>query len=76
MCLSCVQRGYISKALFDIIDAFVLRYPGTESGLAHIVLADCNIEDYHVNFCLSLEELGEPERGFLRWLLTVPEDLR
>lgn len=74
--MSCVHNGYIAKSTYEIIEAFLEQYPDAEHGLAHITLADCNVEDYHIEFCLSLSEMAEPERGFLRWLLTIPEDLR
>jgi len=79
MCQGCVDEGYISQFIFDVIEAFSERFDddlGVDYGPAHIVIADDNVDDESIDYCLALPSMNEPERGFLRWLKTVPIEER
>lgn len=90
MCQDCVDKGALSQGTFDAIEAFVELWPGSEFGPAHIVLADDNVGNGNIEFCLrqiaryhpndygtdhSPEELAATEK-FLRELLAIPEGVR
>ena len=73
MCQICVDNGEISQATYDKIEAFNAKYDEAQFGPAHIVLADCNIEDEHLQWCIGLIEaalsknpldLYEPSKDF------------
>ena len=54
MCQRCVDEGILTQATNGLIDAFTEEWPGSESGPAHIVLADCNVEDVHLRWCIDM----------------------
>jgi hypothetical protein len=65
------------------IERFLLDWPEAESGPAHIVLADLNLEDYWIHSCLQgCEKSDRPADeikatvAFLQELLQIPEDDR
>lgn len=74
--------GEISQNVYDACEAFLEEWPSAEFGPAHIVLADDNVEDHHIQRCLenfelyseghSQEEL-EATKTFLTELLAIPE---
>lgn len=76
MCEGCVEDGSISAWLYEIMEAFVDRYEDSPGSAAHIVVADCNVADSHIRFCLDEAHAKDPERGFLLWLLSVSENER
>ncbi len=83
MCQTCIDEGRISCWLMDVMDEVSGRYHDADSGFAHIVLGDYNVNDHHINYCLT-EALGEVRpseddadvAAFLRWLLTVSKSER
>lgn len=54
MCQNCIDSGKIRQSTFDLIERFNDEWPDAEYGPAHIVLADLNIEDGHIDWCLEL----------------------
>jgi len=76
MCEGCVANGYLSRFVYDVIEAFSERYPDSNYGNAHIVIDDCNVGDSNIRWCLDRIGAAEPEHGFLLWLLTVPQAAR
>ena len=85
MCQGCVDSGEISQGVYDEIEEFLHAWPKAEFGPAHIVLADCNVESEHIEWCLEHwdeykrdhdgEELAMA-RAFLNLLLEIPEQDR
>jgi len=75
MCQGCVDGGVLKQSTYDKIEDFNDKFPEAQFSNAHIVLADCNIEDNHIQYCLDLPL--EPEiREFLNELLLTPESER
>lgn len=73
------MASYIRKPVYDLIDTFVEMFPGEDYGFAHIVLADYNLEDSHIDFCLhQIDDM--PHRSetvaFLVFLKALPEAMR
>ena len=54
MCQTCVDEGRLSQETYDKIEAFCEKWSSAEFGPAHIVLSDCNVDDYFVAFCLRI----------------------
>jgi hypothetical protein len=54
MCQGCVDEGRLSQEVYDKIEAFLEKYPDAEYGPAHIVLADDNLLDGHILWCIGL----------------------
>lgn len=77
MCQTCVDDGTIAEWLFEIVLAHESVYDDGY-GPAHIVIADCNLRDSHIRWCLDEWAPSDrgPWRGFLNWLLTIPETER
>lgn len=75
MCQGCVDDGRVPQYLFDVIELYLSSNPESEFGNAHIVLADLNLEDHHIKWCLE-QELNETDREFLLTLLEIPEKER
>lgn len=86
MCQGCVDDGSITQPVYDMIEAFLKKYPEAEFGPGHITLADCNVEDSNIDFCLQRAANGEwgdtpPATrpivvAFLQMLRTIPEEER
>jgi hypothetical protein len=78
MCQGCVEDGAISAWLYDVVETFNRCYDDVEYGNGHIVLADCNVKDAHIEWCLEQPDDGArgPWKPFLRWMLTVPQEAR
>lgn len=76
------------KAVEQVIGAFMSLYPAAEWGPAHIALSDDNLRDSDLEFCLGQPKRKDSEwaestdgehaavQAFLRFLLTVPEEIR
>lgn len=47
-----------------------------EFGALHIVVADGNMEDDHIRFCLEQPSITSEETDFARKLLDIPEEQR
>jgi hypothetical protein len=54
MCQTCIDEGNISETTTKLIEDFTDEWPRSEFGPAHIVLADWNIEDSHIKWCIML----------------------
>jgi hypothetical protein len=54
MCQGCVSNGFLSQETYDKLENFIYLWPGSEFGPAHVILGDDNIDDYTINWCLSL----------------------
>lgn len=86
MCEGCVQEGHVSQRVFELINAFCCWAMETgqsdpDFGMGHIVFADYNVEDHHIEHCLGptqegIRPLSEQERRFLETLLLIPEPRR
>lgn len=83
MCQACVREGDISQWLYDLIEAFCVRYSegGPYYGFGHIVLDDCNIDTSDIEWCLTKADRdgrsSDPAvESFLKWMLTIPEEER
>ncbi len=48
MCQACVNEDVLTQETFDKMKAFLVKYPNAEFGPAHLVLSDCNMEDYFI----------------------------
>ncbi|KKM76864.1 hypothetical protein LCGC14_1375780 [marine sediment metagenome] len=59
MCQSCVNEGYLSQEVFDKVQVFLDQYPTARFGPGHIVLADCNVERHHIEWCLEQTEFKQ-----------------
>ena len=86
MCEGCVQEGSISRRVYRLIEAFHMwaarnDQPDPDEGMGHIVFADDNVEDHHLDFCLTEQQerirpLTDAEREFLELLRMIPQDVR
>ena len=83
MCGECVRNGEISQYLYDIILGYCDLWPDAHASNGHIVLADYNVEDGHIAYCLSCPDQdwhepydSGPWRMLLHWMFTIPEDER
>lgn len=79
MCEGCVQSGEISRGVYRMIERFVETHPESDYGGGHIVFADCNVEDHHLDYCLHEQDpdpLTDDEREFLLLLRAIPEKMR
>lgn len=54
MCQGCIDEGALSQQTYDLIEAFILQYPDSSFGPAHIVISDCNVFDEHIKWSLGL----------------------
>jgi hypothetical protein len=54
MCQCCVDEGRLTHETYEKIQEFLAHYPRAECGPGHIVLADTNLEDAHIQWCLML----------------------
>jgi hypothetical protein len=54
MCQGCVSDEGITQRAYDFIEAFRQKWPRSEFGPAHIVIADDNLEDEHIKWCIAL----------------------
>ena len=75
MCRGCVEDGSISERVYLLIELFNKHREDAQLTNAHIVLADCNIEDSHIDWCLA-KSLDDEVRGFLELLRALPEKMR
>lgn len=91
MCQDCVDDGRLSQSTYDAIEAFCERWPDAESGPAHVLLADANVDDESIAFCRrelqlafdnapryaghTLDELIAT-RAFIEQLVDMPEEER
>lgn len=82
MCQGCVEQGDLSQSTYDAIDRFLVRFPNAEYGFAHVVLADCNVDNACIRACLdsiigvTIQNEDVHTVRFLEWLLTTPEEDR
>ena len=80
MCMGCVEKGSISKFLYDVIEAHAERYPESEFGIGHIVLGDDNVQRHHIEWCLEQSDDDKHHdretRPFLMWMLTMDDKER
>ena len=53
MCQGCVNEGRITQKVYDAIKAFETRWPDSAYGPAHIVIADENVGDDSIQWCLD-----------------------
>lgn len=76
MCEGCIEQGFITRWLAEVLRAFCDVYSDIEYGFGHIVFADWNVDDEAINYCLKRAARSEPyiaeTEAMLRWLLTVP----
>lgn len=59
MCFGCVADGSITKVAYDFTEAFLEKWPSSDYGPAHIVIADNNYEDENIQWCL--DNIDNPE---------------
>jgi hypothetical protein len=79
------------EKIIEEINSFLERYPWAENGPAHIVLSDQNLADHWIDSCLNYlyarsggpwdwEHIRADEVevtvAFLKWLRSIPEELR
>ena len=72
MCDDCFRGRW---EVCRLVDEFCTAHEDAEHGHGHIVFADYNLEDHHIDFCLALE-LTPDERIFLNMLKLIPEEQR
>ncbi len=53
MCQGCVEEGRITQKVYDAIEAFLKKWPNSDYGPAHVVIADDNVEVYNIQSCLD-----------------------
>ena len=54
MCQTCIDDGIIAESIYLKVEDFLDSHPSAEFGPAHIVLADCNVLDGHIKWCIGL----------------------
>lgn len=53
MCQACVDGGDLRQSTYDKILEFLDEFPQAEFGPAHIVVADCNVDNGNIRGCLK-----------------------
>lgn len=76
MCMGCYLEAGSPKPSAEAIRVGLLLRPIDPFGGCHIVREDWNVEDEHIDFCMTWPETTDAERAVLTQLKALDEDQR
>jgi hypothetical protein len=65
VCQGCVADGLITQIAYDFTEQFQERWPLSDYGPAHIVIADNNYEDENLQWCI--DNIDNPKFFHREW---------